>query len=229
MALGDLVPELKAIKDAVINRARLYFIDKAFQKKTRIIDEWKAQDIYPYAGDTGKDPTTSVERKVFDILAVNVQSYLKNFEKSDKKTKKFTFMLLSQAIKQNPASVQKIITEVLELKAQEQDELAEMLESTSLSSIISASKIVADRLNFINGLDNLVHDRETKKHSWKGINCIRFWKGRLGFSVKISILQVQKTGLKKSCRNTSDTWANVRTRDRTTPYFYRTDDRGASI
>ena len=163
VTLGDLVPELKAIKDAVINRARLYFIDKAFQKKTRIIDEWKAQDIYPYAGDTGKDPTTSVERKVFDILAVNVQSYLKNFEKADKKTKKFTFMLLSQAIKQNPVSVQKIITEVLELKAQEQDELAEMLESTSLSSIISASKIVADRLNFINGLDNLVHDRETKK------------------------------------------------------------------
>lgn len=164
ISLGDMIPELKVIKDAVLQRARLHFIDKAFVKKTKIVDSWKEEEIYPYDDELVLDPTKIVERKVFDILAVNVQSYLKTFEKADKKTKKFTFMLLSQAIKQNPASVQKIISEVLGLKKKEQDELAELLESTTLSSIISASKIVTDRLNFLNGLDNLVHDKESKKN-----------------------------------------------------------------
>ncbi|HDU8021402.1 ATP-binding protein [Cronobacter sakazakii] len=162
LSLGDLVPEIKIIKDAIIQQARMHFIDKAFVKKSLIVESWKEQDIYPYHEDDYFDAARNVERKVFDILAVNVQSYLKNFESSDKKTKKFTFMLLAQAIKQNPASVQRIISEVLGLKTCEQDELAELLERTTLSSIISASKIVSDRINFLNALDNLVHDRETK-------------------------------------------------------------------
>ncbi|CAI2083145.1 DNA mismatch repair protein MutL [Serratia marcescens] len=163
IGLGDLIPELKAIKDSVIQKARTHFLDKAFIEKSKIVDSWKEQDIYPYSGNVSVDPASIAERKVFDILAVNVQSYLKGFDNSDKKTKKFTFMLLSQAIKQNPESVQKIISEVLGLKKKEQDDLAELLERTTLSSIISASKIVSDRVNFVNALDNLVHDRDTKK------------------------------------------------------------------
>ncbi|HCI6432408.1 TPA: ATP-binding protein [Klebsiella quasipneumoniae subsp. similipneumoniae] len=163
LGLGDLIPELKQIKDAIIQKARVHFIDRAFVDKSKIINSWKEQDIYPYKENNPSDPANIVERKVFDILAVNVQSYLKSFNNSDKKTKKFTFMLLSQAIKQNPESVQKIISEVLELKKKEQDDLAELLERTTLSSIISASKIVSDRINFLNALDNLVHDRDTKK------------------------------------------------------------------
>ncbi|URO00939.1 ATP-binding protein [Leclercia adecarboxylata] len=159
----ELLPEVKSLKEAIIQRARTHFLDKAFEEKAKIIDQWKRQDIYPYTDNIPLDPTAIAERQVFDILAVNVQSYLKNFEKSDKKTKKFTFMLLSQAIKQNPDSVQKIITEVLGLKKKEQDDLAGLLENTTLSSIISASKVVSDRLNFIDGLDNLVHDGDTKK------------------------------------------------------------------
>ncbi|WP_337012865.1 hypothetical protein [Pantoea sp. AS142] len=127
------------------------------------MDEWKKEQIYPYDENTHLQPADVIERQVFDILAVNVQSYLKNFNSADKTTKKFTFKLLSQAIKENPASVQKIITEVLELKKKEQDDLAELLERTTLSSIISASKIVTDRLNFLNALDNCVHDIETKR------------------------------------------------------------------
>ncbi|KKF38903.1 ATP-binding protein [Hafnia alvei] len=163
IGLGDLVPGVKAIKDAVIQRARTHFLDKQFIEKSKIVNSWKEQDIYPYPDAASFDPACIAEQKVFDILAVNVQSYLKNFDNSDKKTKKFTFMLLSQAIKQSPDAVQKIITEVLGLKKKEQDDLAELLQRTTLSSIISASKVVSDRVNFINALDNLVHDKDTKK------------------------------------------------------------------
>ena len=38
-----------------------------------------------------------------------------------------------------------------------------MLENTSLASVIKTSRVIADRLDFIAGLDSLVFDAETKK------------------------------------------------------------------
>jgi hypothetical protein len=71
--------------------------------------------------------------------------------------------LLAQAIKQNPDSVQFIIGEVLGLKKEAQDDLALLLEKTPLSSIISSAKIVANRLDMLNGLELLLFDKESKK------------------------------------------------------------------
>ncbi|WP_186367649.1 ATP-binding protein [Yersinia sp. KBS0713] len=150
------------VVEIIIDKAREHFLQKTLIDKSRIVEEWKREDIYPYNDELQFNPVEDAERKVFDILAVNVQSYLSKFEKADKKTKQFTFKLLKQAIKDNPDSVQKIISEVLGLKKQEQDELASLLEKTTLSTIISASKAVANRLDFIKGLEQLLFDTETK-------------------------------------------------------------------
>ena len=71
--------------------------------------------------------------------------------------------MLKQAIENNPESVQKIISEVLGLKKEEQDDLANLLKQTTLSSVIKSSQIITDRLNFIKGLEQLLFDKETKK------------------------------------------------------------------
>lgn len=49
------------------------------------------------------------------------------------------------------------------LKKADQDDLAELLKKTSLSSIISSAKIVANRLDFLNGLETLLFDKENKQ------------------------------------------------------------------
>ena len=96
-------------------------------------------------------------------MAVNVANHLDKFEKQNKKSKQFTFTLLKQAIENNPESVQKIISEVLGLKKEEQDDLANLLKQTTLSSVIKSAQIITDRLNFIKGLEQLLFDKETKK------------------------------------------------------------------
>jgi hypothetical protein len=121
------------------------------------------EQIYPYEEKTDLDPIESAERQVFDILAVNVESYLPSFEEADTKSRKFTFRLLAQAVRENPDSVQEIIGEVLGLKKDAQDELAELLRKTPLSAIISSAKIVANRLDFLVGLETLLFDTENKK------------------------------------------------------------------
>jgi len=56
-----------------------------------------------------------------------------------------------------------ILGDVLGLKKDDQDDLAELLKKTPLPAIIAASKIVANRLDFIAGLENLLFDKATKK------------------------------------------------------------------
>ncbi len=51
----------------------------------------------------------------------------------------------------------------VEQKPDQQEELAELLRDVSLSSIISAAKIVADRLKFLTGLEAILFDPDTKK------------------------------------------------------------------
>jgi len=163
LILEDLNPEVLAIVDAAKEKAKDHFRQRIAESQSKIVERWKNEDIYPYLDKETTDPIEIVERQVFDILAVNVNSYLPSFEDSAPKSKKFTFRLLAQAIRQNPDSVQEIIGEVLGLKKEEQDDLAQLLRKTPLSSIISSAKIVANRLDFLNGLEHLLFDKENKK------------------------------------------------------------------
>ena len=70
--------------------------------------------------------------------------------------------MLKQAIEKSPDDLQLIMTEVLNLSKSTREQLTELLKETSLTSIISASKEVSDRIKFLSGLEILVY--EYKKH-----------------------------------------------------------------
>lgn len=163
LALADLHDDVQTIIRAAKSKMKEHFRGRLASQHSQIVEKWKQEQIYPYEDSQTISPVEYAERQVFDILAVNVQSYLPSFEDSDIKQKKFTFFLLAQAIRQNPDSVQFIIGEVLGLKKEAQDDLALLLEKTPLSSIISSAKIVANRLDMLNGLETLIFDKESKK------------------------------------------------------------------
>lgn len=149
-----------------INRAieeiNNYLKDKLNKENLERIENWKKDGIYPY-DDEEKDPVKILEKDVFDIVAVNVEDKLSNFKNMDINSKKFTFKLLYQALQDNPKSIQKILGEVLSLSKADQEVLAGLLEKTTLPSIIKSAKVVADRLNFILGLEELIFDPDNKK------------------------------------------------------------------
>lgn len=163
LGLPDLHPDVQIVLKVAKNKIKEHFRLRLLEKQGKVVDRWKNEHIYPYEDKPNLDPVEVAERQVFDILAVNVESYLPSFEDADEKSKKFTFRLLAQAIRENPDSVQQIIGEVLGLKRADQDELADLLKKTPLSSIISSAKIVANRLDFLNGLETLLFDKENKK------------------------------------------------------------------
>ncbi len=162
-----LVDGLDHSLDKTILEAKEYARDyirarKASEHKRRV-ERWKADHIYPYQDNDYPSAIEQAERQVFDIIGVNVEDYLPSFEASDLKAKKFTFTLLAQAIKSNPESLQYIISEVLNLKKEEQEDLADLLKRTPLTNVIKCAKVVANRLDFLTGLENLLFDKDTKK------------------------------------------------------------------
>src|SRR5262249_13972878 len=126
-----------------------------------IVDRWKQEDVYPFEG-LPKDVIEETERQIFDVVASSLDSYVSEFREVKPKAKKLTFNLLRYALESNPSSMQYILTEVVGLPKDKQDEFAALLHKTSLISMINASKIVTDRLDFLKGLEYLIFDPDTR-------------------------------------------------------------------
>lgn len=108
LILEDAHPDLGAIIKATRLKMKEHFRTRALQERGKIVQRWKEEDIYPYDDSIETDTVKKVESQVFDILAASVQSYLPSFEDTDRKSRRFTFRLLAQALQQNPDSVQKL-------------------------------------------------------------------------------------------------------------------------
>lgn len=65
---------------------------------------------------------------MFDAIAGDVESHLPDIEDLEPKSKQFIFQLLAQTLRQNPQGLKQIMTDVLELKAKEQESLAKLLQ-----------------------------------------------------------------------------------------------------
>jgi hypothetical protein len=160
--LEDLDPNLKKIVGSARNKLREHFRKRAAESASKIVEEWKEEKIYPYVGEA-KNIIEETERQVFDVVALSLHDYLPDFQSADRKNKKLTFALLKQAVEESPQAVQRILEEVLDLPKEKQEEFAELLEKTSLTAIINASKVVADRLDFLRGLETLVFEPKSRK------------------------------------------------------------------
>jgi hypothetical protein len=158
----EMHPGIEKVLNASKTALRTYFKVRTAENTAALVQEWKEQKIYPYEGDP-KSEVETAERQVFDIVAVNVNEYLADFEDASEKSKKFTFNLLKQSLRENPESLQKIFQDVLNLPRETQDDLAELLKQTTLPAIISATQKVADRLNFLKGLETLVFEKKSRK------------------------------------------------------------------
>lgn len=126
------------------------------------VNELKKDKIYPYEGEAKTD-VEKVERQIFDILTVEINRYSPKIKTSNRETKKLTYRLIKEALKNSPDSVTKILTEVFSLSNYQQNELAELLEFTTLPSIINTAKVISDRLLFLNGLEKMIYDADVSK------------------------------------------------------------------
>ena len=121
------------------------------------IEAIKEEGAYPYK----VDPQTELEkaeRGMFDIVAVEINRVVPQLRTTSVPTKKLTYRLIKEAINTNPSNLRKILEEVFNLTVEQQNTLADLLEHSRLPDIIDTAKAVADRLEFIYLLEEMVYN-----------------------------------------------------------------------
>jgi hypothetical protein len=159
--LAEMVPALAASIEEARIKIKELFRERASERARVVVEEWKAQNIYPYQGEASTH-LEKAERQIFDIVAVTVQEASPDFTDIPRPQMALHLRMLRHAIERSPAELQRIIGEVLKLPKRKQKELAQLLDETDLSGIISAATLVADRLKFLQGLGIILFDFEAK-------------------------------------------------------------------
>jgi hypothetical protein len=159
---AEMNPLIVQSVDGAQDEIKSYFQKRAAEDSRTVVEEWKEQKIYPFRGEA-RSQIEVVERQVFDIVAVSAAKYIPDFATTENKARALQLRLLKAAIEKSPSELQTILGEVLKLPRRKQQELANLLKDVSLSSIISAAKTVADRLDFIVALDSILYDKGPKQ------------------------------------------------------------------
>lgn len=162
LGLGDLDDITRPVIDEAKRVLRDHFRRRSEETARGLVAQWKAEKIYPYKSEP-RNEAEEQERQVFNIAALNVSSYLPKFSEADPKAKQLQLRLLRHAIETGPADALRFLTEALELPAERRQELANLLDRTTLSDMIGATKLVTDRLEFLQGLQELVFDSDLQK------------------------------------------------------------------
>ncbi|MGD1055649.1 MAG: ATP-binding protein, partial [Nitrososphaerales archaeon] len=155
--LAAMDPGMEAVLSECRDRLRKYFRERTGARAATLLASWKKDEIYPYSGNA-TDPLDEARRQVFDICALEIQEFLPDFDQEGLPAKRLSFRLLRHALDTSPTALKRILSEVIELPLHKQEELAELLEKTSLDAIITAARTVADRLRFLAGLEQLLFE-----------------------------------------------------------------------
>jgi hypothetical protein len=160
--LANMDPPVERALTAAKEVMRDHFRRRAAEKAAGLVEEWQQSKVYPYEGDP-QNMVEVAERQAFNVVALHVNAYLPEFSTADEKTKRFQLRLLRHSIERAPGDLARILNEVLDLPKDKRQELAELLDHTTLAAIIETAKIVTDRLTFLRGLETLVFDADFKE------------------------------------------------------------------
>lgn len=156
-ALGETDDDLRALTDRAKGQLREHVRSRVAESAEDLVKQWKEEKIYPYVTEEPTTVVEKVERQVFDIVASRVHRYHRPFRDAEKESRQLTLSLVRQALETNPTSLRQILQEVLRLPKTQQDELADLLEATTLPAIITAAKEVKVRLTAIEGFDEILY------------------------------------------------------------------------
>lgn len=160
LTTGELDQQVSNVLDLVRQKIKAHIRERQSEAVKDIVEEWKEQKVYPYRDDEPKTPLIEMERQVFDIVAVQVDSLHPTFRETDLENKKLTLALIRRAMEGNPSNILTLLSSFLDLDECEQQDFVDLLQRTSLSALIQAGTIVTQRLDTIQAFSHLLYSDE---------------------------------------------------------------------
>jgi len=161
LTVGTMDDVLRDAVEKAKDFGRKYIRNRKHEEAKQFIEQLKAQGIYPYQ-QPPVDDVDKAKRQVFDIVALEVNDFMSEFKTLDKGTKKFTLSLIKEVLESDSNGLKRILEEVVNLPLKKREELTELLEKTSLTTIIDTMKEVTERLHIVHELRLLLFDEKFK-------------------------------------------------------------------
>lgn len=153
-------PVLAPLVDLAQRTIADHFARRLRERSRTVIEEWRYERVYPYV-EPPAGRIEEAERDLFEVVAIAAAPAVN--AATDARSRRLTLQLLRQAVQRSPAALEEVLEQVLHLPPAQIEELRYLLRRHSLGAIISASRLITDRLDFLAALRILVFDKETMK------------------------------------------------------------------
>jgi hypothetical protein len=130
------------------------------KREAEAVKRWQDEGVYPYSGEP-KNAVDGAARSVFNLVAMAASRTLD--ETKSRSVKAMSLSLMKVTLESDPDSLIPIMQKVARLPAARIEELKEILEHTSITQLIQVGKAIGSRVEFLNGLDSILFDRQIKK------------------------------------------------------------------
>lgn len=163
-ALADLGAEpYSTVVEVAKEALRDHFRGRIDERQRTLISDWVDEGSYPYPREpVDESPVQRAGRQIFDVVAVSAASAV---NAGAERSRRLSLRLIKEALEANPAGLHDVLESVLELSAERIDELGRLLGQTTLANIVATSRRIANRLQFLTGLDAIIFDDDPRRET----------------------------------------------------------------
>lgn len=148
-------PTFSEIEKKARDKKDAFLLQQQKLKTSDIIRKLKEENIYPYNSEASSS-AERVTQDLYDKVIVKINEKKPAVFKSQE-TRKFIVATVKILLEREPEHFTKILESLLNLSSEETAEFSKLLDETKLSNIIKTSRIVSDRLKFMELLRYLVY------------------------------------------------------------------------
>lgn len=139
---------------------REYLAERQRLREAATIQRWRDEGVWPYKHEP-KTPIEVATRDTFRVVAMAASRTLD--ESRSGQSKALALRLLKETFESDPESLLPILTDLARLPKSRIDELARLLQHTTLTQLIQTGREIGSRMEFLNGLNTILFDRQIKR------------------------------------------------------------------
>lgn len=128
-------------------------------REAATIQRWRDEGVWPYK----EEPRTPIEVATRDTFRVVAMAASRTVDESRSgQSKALALRLLRETFENDPEALLPILTDLARLPKSRLDELAQLLQHTTLTQLIQTGREIGSRMEFLGGLSTILFDRQIK-------------------------------------------------------------------
>lgn len=127
---GELCADVRQLLDQARAKLREHFTLQEAKRALDTLEQWQADEIYPYQGSSRSDAESN-ERRIFDIYATHLHQIFPEFSSASLRSKRLTLSLLKELVASEPTRVARVLDQVVDFPEEKEEAVLELMHGQS--------------------------------------------------------------------------------------------------